>query len=108
MGHACKQYGYTVWTLAVCSNHAHAIVRTHGDRSEVIWENLARDAMLALRGEKIVPPDHPVWLHRPYKVFLYSAADVIGRINYVNENPIKEGLAQQHWDFIKACPFLGK
>ena len=48
----------------------------------------------------IVPPNHPVWSHRPYKVFLYSPGDVLGHIDYVNDNPVKEGLPRQQWGFV--------
>jgi hypothetical protein len=45
-------------------------------------------------------PDHPIWSQRPYKVFLYAPEDVRGRIDYVNQNPLKEGLPPQEWDFV--------
>jgi hypothetical protein len=35
-GAAASSRGYTLWACAICSNHAHAVVRTHRDRSEVI------------------------------------------------------------------------
>jgi hypothetical protein len=72
----------------------------------MIWANLARFAMLALRGSKLVPEDHPVWSHRPYKVFLYTNDDVLGRIGYVDDNPEKEGLPRQHWGFVQRCPLI--
>ena len=46
-----------------------------------------------------------MWSSRPYKVFLYKPEEVVGRIDYVNDNPVKEGLPRQNWDFVKACPF---
>jgi REP element-mobilizing transposase RayT len=104
-GASAALHGYTLWACAICSNHAHVVARTHRDRSEVIWGNLAADATLALRGKNLVPKNHPVWSHRPYKVFLYTPEDVIGRIDYVNDNPGKEGLPLQIWPLVKACPF---
>jgi REP element-mobilizing transposase RayT len=102
---AAKQHGYTLWACAILSNHAHIVARTHRDRSEIIWSNLAHAALLALRGAKLIESNHPLWSHRPYKVFLYTPQDVLGRINYVNENPIKEKLPRQEWAFVKPCPF---
>ena len=102
---AARQHGYTLWACAVCSNHAHVVARTHRDRSEIIWNHLAIASMLALRGSGLFPSDHPLWSHRPYKVFLYSRSDVVGRIDYVNDNPGKEGLLRQHWSFVQKCPF---
>jgi len=78
---AARNHRYTLCACAVCSNHAHVIPRTHRDRAEVIWS------------------------HRRYKVFIRSRPDVLGRIDYVNDNPGKEGLPRQHWDFVARCPF---
>jgi REP element-mobilizing transposase RayT len=99
-----RQHGYTVWAWAACANHAHGVARTHRDRSEVIWQRLADASRDALRAAGLVPPNHPVWSHRPYKVFLYTDPDVLGRIEYVEQNPEKEGLPRQHWEFVKPHP----
>jgi REP element-mobilizing transposase RayT len=104
IGIAAQKHGYTLWAFAVCSNHAHAVVRTHRDRSEMIWNNLAIATSQLLRAKSLVAVDHPVWSHRVYKVFLYSPDDVIGRIDYVEENPEKEGLPRQNWAFVKPYP----
>lgn len=103
-GRAAEELGYTLWACAVCSNHAHVVSRTHRDRSDWIWLNLANRVTKALRDEGLVPPNHPVWSDRPYKVFLYTLDDVIDRIGYVEENPEKEGLPRQHWSFVKPYP----
>lgn len=100
-GRAAADRGYTLWACAVCSNHGHAIARTHRDRAEVIWQHLADAARDALRAAQLVPPNHPVWSHRPYKVFLRTPDDVVGRIDYVGDNPGKEGLPRQRWDFVQ-------
>jgi REP element-mobilizing transposase RayT len=92
---------YTVWACAICSNHAHVVVRTHQDRSEAIWNYLAAASSDSLRRTRAVPIDHPIWSHRIYKVFLYTPFDVCDRIRYVNENPLKEGLAAQSWVFVQ-------
>jgi hypothetical protein len=81
------------------------VVRTHRDRAEVIWQNLADAARDALREATLVAPDHPVWSHRPYKVFLNTPEDVIGRMDYVVKNPEKEGLPRQQWEFV--VPYRG-
>lgn len=100
-GAVVNKRGYTLWGCGVCSNHAHVVARTHRDRSEVIWEHFADAARDALRAAGMVPADHPVWSHRPYKVFLYAPAEVRQRITYVEQNPVKEGLSQQQWEFVQ-------
>jgi REP element-mobilizing transposase RayT len=99
------QKGYTVWACAVCSNHAHLLVRTHRDRAEIVWNEFATASRDALRVAGMVPERHPVWSHRPYKVFLYLPAEVDDRVGYVEKNPIKEGLPRQTWGFVKPCPY---
>ena len=101
IGRAVEAKGYTVWQFALCSNHAHGVVRTHRDRSEVIWDALAQASREALRATCGIDPSHPVWSHRPYKVFLYTPDQVIDRIDYVLKNPEKEGLPRQSWWFVK-------
>lgn len=88
----------------MCANHIHAVVRTHRDSAGTIWSNLARATREALIGSHLIPPTHPLWATRPYKVFLYSREDVRGRIEYVYNNPIKEGSKAQHWGFVKSFP----
>ncbi|HUB24435.1 MAG TPA: hypothetical protein VL992_03320 [Tepidisphaeraceae bacterium] len=44
--------------------------------------------------------NHPIWSAPPYKVFLYTPNDVQTRVEYVKNNPIKEGLTAQKYDFV--------
>ena len=101
MGRAVRKRGYTVFAFAVCSNHVHAVIRTHRDRSETIWTNLADAGREALRESRLVAPKHPVWATRPYKVYLRTHEDVRGRIQYVQQNPVKERLPPQRWGFVR-------
>jgi hypothetical protein len=71
----------------------------------VIWSNLANATRDALREAGLVPNDHPVWSHRPYKVFKYTAPQVCDCVGYIEDNPQKEGLPRQHWDFVVPCPY---
>ena len=101
IGRIARERGYTVYACAVCSNHAHAVVRTHRDRADVIWGEMARGTRDDLRGKDLVGREHPVWSQRPYKVFLYTAEEVRQRIEYVRGNPMKEGLTAQEWEFVR-------
>jgi hypothetical protein len=105
VGRAAEKLGYTLLAFSVCSNHMHAVARTHRDRSEVIWQRLAEAARDALREAGLVPADHPVWSHRIYKVFKYAPEQVAGAVDYVEDNPEKEGLPAQQWGFVKPCPY---
>ena len=93
---------YAVYACAILSNHAHLVIRRHRDDALTMLSKLADASRLRLRfsHKKDIHPDHPVWSQRPYKVFLYTPDDVRGRVDYVSQNPLKEGLPEQHWDFV--------
>lgn len=94
------QNRYTCWACAVCSNHAHLLIRRHRDDALTMWRNFAQRSAERLRLLADVPPDHRIWSERPYKVFLYTPADVRSRIEYIESNPAKEGLPPQRWPFV--------
>jgi hypothetical protein len=93
--------GYTVWACAILKNHAHLVVRRHRDAPEEIWGRFADASRAAIRTAKIVDDEHPVWSLRPYKVYCNTPNEVRTRVDYVFDNPQKEGLPDQHYDFVK-------
>lgn len=66
----------------------------------VIRDKIANGGRAALLQASNIDAAHPVWSSRPYAVFLNSPAEVVSRVDYIWENPLKEGLAEQHWDFV--------
>ena len=92
---ASRNFGYVIWACAVLRNHAHLVVQRHKHKYEVMWRTFAEGARQSLRGVAEVPDSHRVWGERPYSKFLYTPNEVRGRIQYVNDNPAKEGLAPQ-------------
>jgi hypothetical protein len=67
-----------------------------------LWHAFADVARETLHQFDDVGYEHPVWSARPYKVFLRTPDEVRGRIAYVNDNPEKEGLTSQQYDFVRA------
>ena len=65
-----------------------------------MWGNFAEETCAGLRLFVDIPPAHPVWSERPYKVFLYTPEDVRRIIAYIEQNPGKVGLAVQRWPCI--------
>jgi REP element-mobilizing transposase RayT len=96
-----RDFAYTVYACAICSNHAHLLVRRYRDDAQTIWDTFAGASRDALRKSDGVVPDHPIWSDRPYKVFLYTPDDIRDRIDYANRNPLREGLSQQDWEFVR-------
>jgi REP element-mobilizing transposase RayT len=97
-----REKGYTVWACAILKNHAHMVIRRHRDDAIAMLQAFANTTQAKLREFADVFDDHPVWSARSYKVFLRSPDEVWGRIRYVNENPRKEGLSDQRYDFVQS------
>jgi REP element-mobilizing transposase RayT len=104
---ACGELGYTLHAFCVCSNHMHALARPHRDRAEAMMLNLVKASRAALRESSLVPPLHPVWSARPYKVFKHTPQQVRVCVDYIFNNPMKEGLPVQRWDFVRPYPYAG-
>jgi REP element-mobilizing transposase RayT len=92
---------YTVWACAICKNHAHLCIRAHRDTADMMWTLLTDAGRKAIRTFSDVPPDHEVWTRAPYTVFLSTPDEIWQRVDYINRNPIKEGLAPQNWPFVQ-------
>ncbi len=102
IGEVVAKQGYTVWTCAVLSNHAHLVIRHHRDDALTMWHKFADSIRLRLREEASLALKHPVFSDRPYKVFLHNPHEVRTRITYVERNPEKEGLPRQEYNFVIA------
>ncbi len=94
--------GYTVWACAILSNHVHMVIRRHRDDAFAMWNAVAEAVRVELIGLADIGSEHPVWAARPYKVYLRSPDEVRGRVDYVEGNPMKEGLPPQHFDFVQS------
>jgi REP element-mobilizing transposase RayT len=91
---------YTCWACGVLKNHLHVCIHRHRDDAKTMLERLeaaTREALIALPN---VRADHPIWAERPYKRFLYTPDDVRRIIDYIERNPINEGLGRQVWPFV--------
>ena len=95
------EQGYTVYAAAICSNHAHLLVRRHRDDWRMIWNHLADAARLHLQQTLQLPgAGHPVWADRPYAVFKRTPDAVRDCIHYVEDNPAKEHLPRQTYPWV--------
>jgi REP element-mobilizing transposase RayT len=95
-----RAFGYVVWACALLRNHAHLVVQRHGHRHDVMWRTFAEGARQSLRVFAGVSEGHRVWGQRPYSRFLFTPGDVISRVEYVEGNPEKEGLARQEYRWV--------
>jgi REP element-mobilizing transposase RayT len=98
----------TVWACAILPEHVHLVLARHrhpverlvnflkgAATRELVAENLHPLAPWQKRGR---PPR--CWARGEWKVFLDSEKDVLRAINYVEDNPLKEGKPSQRWTFV--------
>jgi REP element-mobilizing transposase RayT len=93
---------YTCWACAVMPDHVHILIRKHKQLAEEMTENLMHVSRLRLIGTGYRESDHPTWTAGTgWKVFLDHPDDVRRTIRYIEQNPVKIRLPQQHWPFVK-------
>lgn len=94
-------YRYTCWACAVMPDHVHMLIRKHRDTAEQMIGRLQNGSMSAMRDAKRRGGEHPVWGGPGWKVFQDGPEDVRRTIAYTRNNPIKMGLPEQTWGFVK-------
>ena len=105
---------YHVHACSILPDHVHMVVARHHYGAEQIVRRLKQAATLRLTGDGLHPlracrtatgkPPTP-WVRRCWKVFLSSDEAVLRAIGYVQNNPIREGMAAQTWSFV--VPYEG-
>lgn len=102
IGETIEDRRYTCYACAICRNHMHLVIRTHRDRAPIMWQQFAnriRDR-LRRRFADSIAANHPVISARPFDVLLYTPQEVWTRIAYVENNPVKDAVPAQRWDFV--------
>jgi REP element-mobilizing transposase RayT len=81
-------------------DHVHIIIRKHKHRAEQMLANLQESSRLRFRSVGLGTNDHPVWGGPGWKVFLDTPTDIRRTIHYIEQNPVRWGLACQRWSFV--------
>ncbi len=102
---------FIIHACSIMPDHAHLVIARHerGLMSEDIAAYLKRAATRQLVKEKL----HPLTAHKDsqgrtptpwtedgWYVFLDSPDEIRSRIQYVEQNPVKQGLPRQRWSFV--------
>jgi REP element-mobilizing transposase RayT len=110
---AIQEAGYELPACSILPRHAHAVILRHDRPVEQVVGHLKARATQQLRAEGLHPFESfrdacgripSVWTHRPWKVFLDSHDDIIRAIDYVRDNPLKEGKPVQDYSFLTPYP----
>ncbi len=109
-GRFCASRGLVMLACAVLPEHVHLVMTRHRYAVEQAATLLKGAASRALEEAGI----HPLarfprrhgrlatcWSRGEWKVFLTEAEHVARAVEYVEQNPIKEGLPQQRWPFVR-------
>jgi REP element-mobilizing transposase RayT len=105
----CQVKRYRIHACAIMPQHVHLFVgRTPTDIRTVIGD-FKRFATMELYRQNLHPAQHgplagaPVWARGSWCVYLH-ADDVQGVIQYINGNPLRDGLPSQRWNCVTPWP----
>ena len=99
---AVKESAYLVFACAILPTHVHLVVAVHTNPPRRIIGHFKARATQSLNREGIHPLENQAspWSVKGWAVFLDTDDEVFRAIEYVNKNPIKEGLPPQRWKFV--------
>jgi REP element-mobilizing transposase RayT len=101
--------GPTVWACSILPEHVHMVIARHTYKVEQIVNLLKGEATSRLVADGVHPMAAYVknagrppkaWARGHWKVFLDTPADIRRAIEYVENNPAKEGRPAQIWPFV--------
>jgi REP element-mobilizing transposase RayT len=110
---AIAESGYIMYACAIMPDHAHLVVGRHERTAEKITSHLKSFSTRQLRADQLHPSERfarpngsvpEAWAEGLWKVFLFTPQDVERAIRYVENNPPREGLPHQNWEFV--LPYL--
>jgi REP element-mobilizing transposase RayT len=113
-GTSIEKGGVQVWACSILPEHVHMVIARHEKKVETLVGFLKGEATKRLVAEEVHPlkefanedGDVPTcWARKCWKVFLDSDADIRRAIQYVEQNPLKEGKPRQNWVFV--TPYEG-
>jgi REP element-mobilizing transposase RayT len=108
---ACSETSYCILACAIMPDHVHLVVARHERKIEVVVRHLKGFATRQLNEEDIHPlakyvrdgeAPTPWTKGTGWTTYLDSDEDILGAIRYVENNPVKEGLRPQRWNFVKS------
>src|SRR5581483_4068269 len=112
---AIRQSGYVFYACSILEDRVHAVVDRHASLAERIAGHLKSEATKQLRRDGLHPFDDgtdpdarvpTVWVEGCWKKYLNSIEDIRRSIEYVEDNPLKDGKRKQEWSFV--MPFRGE
>ena len=103
---AVREGAYRIHACSILPDHVHFVAAAHQRRYEQMTAHLKAHATRELTARGIHPLGaqrgqegriHSPWAESLWKVFIDNDAHFRAAIQYVEDNPLKEGKAKQHW-----------
>ena len=101
LGTVVKECRYTCWAMAVMPDHIHILIRKHRDDGEEMIEKLQSLSRTRFTEAGIRTPEHRVWTHGGWDVFLDHPDEIQRTIHYIEQNPVKRGWPIQRWEWVQ-------
>jgi len=108
---AVEENEYRVFACVIMPDHVHLVVAEHRIEPKMIIKHLKARATAQMNKENLHPfldvpgKEKPSpWARSGWAVFLDKESDVLRAIEYVKQNPVKDGLKPQNWSFV--TPFV--
>jgi REP element-mobilizing transposase RayT len=92
--------GYRIYACAILPQHLHLIVARHTRPVERIIAHMKAKATRRLKGDGLHPAVPHLWARGARHRFLRSDDQMRRAIDYVQQNPLKEGSPRQNWSFV--------
>lgn len=108
---AVEESGYDMRACAIMPEHVHTVVMRHRNSGEQIIGHLKTRATQAFLAANLHPFQAqrdasgklpPMWVRHGWKVFLNTEEDIERAVKYVGQNPAKQGIPPQSWDFVRS------
>ncbi len=108
---ALRDGGYGIRACSILPDHVHLVVDRHERMAEKIAGHLKSAASRQLRADGLHPLLQYIdpatdrlptpWAERCWKCFLNDEESIQQAIQYVQDNPIKDGKRPQRWPFVR-------
>jgi REP element-mobilizing transposase RayT len=104
-----ERSGLKIVACSIMKRHAHLVVMRHACDIEQVARLLKGAATTQLKRENLHPFKHEPygngilpspWTRHAWAPFLWSDEDITRAIKYVQNNPMRDGLKPQNWNFI--------
>ena len=103
---AAEESGYVFYACAILPEHVHAVIGRHPRDIKRIVGHIKGRATQELHEQALFPnDDRPVWAESCWKVYIDNVQHLRNAIQYVYDNPVKEGKNPQTWSFVRPYPF---